>query len=137
MRKQYKQIIGYILMIPILLAVSGFCFQKFVSAAPLIDSVSVAASIEKSNDCDSAKQNLIVKEHLTKSHGSLALCCISNTHKVFPSIFRSNDTDQSVPLLAFVPATQSTFEIIPFIYYLAPVVSPPELSSIKSTILRI
>ena len=111
MKKYFFKIIPAFLVIATFLMASGLCSQNF-SASMLMTKAAVAAT------------------------SSLLPCCVDSAHPGLTVISQSVTFDKSAAVAIFTQ-TVSLSENLKTINYHNPIISPPELSMVKATVLRL
>lgn len=122
---------------------SGFCFEgllssvkiKAVQAASLDKNIS-ATDVCKEGQAKPSTDNSITPEPLPSHHNSILPCCVDGSHSGV------NFTSQFVDLGKLVLPNLSFVEPLPTIIrtqqiYHTPIIAPPDLLAVSTTILRL
>jgi len=132
MKKYFIKILASFVLVAIWLAASSFCFHDLLS--PIVSiSEAKAAAISDSDNCGHHE----VQENKTNQQSSLLPCCTSNIKSVILS-----QNQQLKEVVEFFPFEHfNKYEIIKTILvaesYHKPNISPPELSSLLATVIRV
>ena len=139
MKKYFTEIIAISLLLVVFPLANNFCFQG------ILDSVNIAQASKSNNDIDMDhcgerhSANSAIKSDsmpVTSHSNSLLPCCSDGNH---PEVIVSS---QSIQIEKFVPAIiSSDVEILKIVskntLYTPPIISPPKLLAVSTTILRL
>lgn len=141
MKKYFIRLIATLLFFAFLPMVSNFCLADFsfliahANTAPVAHNKAIAYDI-----CSQKQANIFASapvNHLAiKNHHSISPCCADSNS---PTVISANQFDQIGKFIPIIFFTEKPLAKLVFkkIAYSSTVSSPPELSSIKVTILRI
>lgn len=151
MKKYLFKIIPVFLAIVIFPMASGLCFQNF-SGSILKTEVAIAATMEyrdsgvpveeldvcgnEAGEVSTAVNNFAYQLPTTSRHNSLLPCCLDNAHTGLTILSQSLVFDKFVATAAFISG-QTFSENLKAVIYHNPIIPPPELSMVKTTVLRL
>lgn len=141
MKKYFVRLIAVLLLFAFLPMVSSFCLADFsflvvhANTAPVAHDKAIAYDI-----CSQKQANIFnlapINQLAIQSHDSILPCCIDGNS---PTVISQNQLDKIGKFIAITFFTEKPLTKLFFkkIAYSSIVSSPPELLSIKATILRI
>lgn len=137
----FIKIIAVSLLTSIFFMASGFCFHSLLS--PIIKlNVAQAAEQISINDCGEDKSNVEQVEKsgmpapMAEHNNSLLPCCVAEGHPSAAIFSQATQINKFILELFFIE--EQTIKTLPeIVVYQTPILPPPELLSLKSTILRI
>lgn len=141
MKKYFTKIIVITLLFGIFTMTSSLCFQGLLgslAAARPAEAASVEAPVAEVDACGVQHVQHPVKPVAPKAahHNTVLPCCVDGGHSDIVSFFKSVEPAKVVPVILstieYLPKT-----VIEIVAYHSPLISPPELSAVRTTILRV
>lgn len=133
-------------MFVVFIMASGFCFQGLFGASKNIVLATtnnitddITNQVDNKDACGQETTNNQTKEPVKKTpmpkqHGSILACCIDGSHRTIASVSQSLENGKSIPVILTVEDKSIIADTVAVIYN-TPILSPPELKSVKKTIL--
>ncbi|MEI6835923.1 MAG: hypothetical protein WCK59_03745 [Candidatus Falkowbacteria bacterium] len=144
MKKYSIKIISLLIVSAVFFMASGFCFNSLISlefnqtkTAPSANNFLVDADgCEGNQSIQSSGSTELLTLPGSLHHGTASSCCLNDGHLSVLNISKSSKIGQSF-LGDFFKEKASLTLVSKSIIYLNPLIPPPELAVLKSTILRI
>jgi hypothetical protein len=142
MKNYFTKIIAVILLLAFLPLTSAVCSQALFEA---VGGVSVAqaaipdqAVMHNNHDCG-AEHNMSAQRSLTpmSQHNSLLPCCVDGSHTDIQLISQVIEPVKILPFISSLFYQAPLKNTIKSFIYHSPITSPPELTSVQATILRL
>lgn len=142
MRKYLLKNTTILLMIAIFVMASGFCFQGLFGASKniaLAATNNISDQVDNKDTCGQETTNNQTKEPvrptpMPKQHSSILACCIDGSHNNIVSVSQSFENGKSIQVILTIEDKSIIADLVA-VAYNAPILSPPELKSVKKTIL--
>jgi len=137
MKKYFIKTVAVFILSAVFFMASGFCFHILLSPILKInfaEAASLSNEMAMSPDVCGNQQtnNLQISSH----HNSISSCCSSEGHSIFNASSKYSEISKFIPAIFF--SENQILKITPEIaIYNIPILPPPEISSIQTTILRI
>ena len=143
MKKYFVKIVAVSLIVVVFPMVSGFCFQvlfdsavktNVVQAAPneMADNMDVCVERQGGGQIEEPMASMPITNH----NNSLLPCCVNGSHSSAAAFSESLEINKFIPVI-FFPEDQLLTAAPKTAVYHTHVTSPPELLSVKTTILRL
>ena len=147
MKKYFIKIVVISLIVAVFPVANNFCFQGILGQATMLNTASAAAINTQSSDdmgIDNCIDNSVSEKPIiqttqlphTNHNNSILPCCVDSNH---PNIVISSQTieiEKNVPVVL-----SSDIEILKIVskntLYTPPIISPPKLLAVRTTILRL
>lgn len=129
-------------MIAIFVMASGFCFQGLFGASKniaLATTNNISDQVDNKDICGQETTNNQTKEpgkptSIPKQHSSILACCSNGSHNTIISVSQSLENGKSIPVILAIEDKSIIADSVAVAYNI-PILSPPELKSVKKTIL--
>lgn len=143
MKKYFIKIFTSLLIVAILPVISSFCSFNLLNSITKIDTVKAASANIAIHDknCDTQNVNQATSMpsnqiSIKKNHNFILPCCLNGNDNNVPALNQAVEFNKFIPLI--ISTTKQLSKIHPnIVFHNTPNISPPELSLIRTTILRL
>ncbi|MEI7497768.1 MAG: hypothetical protein WCK11_00610 [Candidatus Falkowbacteria bacterium] len=142
MKKYFNNILSIFLLAILLPMTSGICLESLFDAPSALYVAQATTdnmpSVNNQDACGDTTQPTTpdMPTPQTNNHNSVMPCCVDNSHSSIITLSHPIELAKLLPILILSEVHFNTAVSKP-IYYQSPITSPPQLLSLKTTILRV
>lgn len=145
MKKYFIKSVVIFLLTAVFFMASGLCFHSLLgltfneakAAAPENNIINESDSCGETQNINQKEIKEPIAPAKTSHQNSLLPCCVSEAHpSVISSVLQMSEITKFIPAVIVIGHLENRLSFISKVYH-APIISPPELLALRSTILRI
>lgn len=117
---------------------NGFCSEDFFNFKTKVAQASLANDIEACNQAPDSQtsDNIIGSVPMADHHNSILPCCLDNGRPGVTTNSQSLDLGKTMPMILVIKDVLPTTRLTQNVYH-TPIIDPPELLVVGTTILRL